>query len=632
MKLNSITTQRRAPLVSLAIFFAIAAIAYAATLVFVYPRFAAPFSAFHSDMYVPVDFATHGVGFGELLHWPRPVYWIVLLAGGHLGFKGSLVFFTALLLAALALAMLVVERFAVRAPIPWWIAFAAFVFCFAGPAMYFEPGLDIGYTLAMLFGMLGIYAWESRVPHKPWLAFALAGAAFALSALSKESFLPALIVYGIACAIRERATPVTAAAIALLPFVAVAIGFADSHLVHSPFVNPSARATDPYYVSLAPASMWSLWTYYTAPLRTWFVALLLAACFAGIWMRQRIWIGVTIVVAAIAMYLPYLVLPNHRIYFYECVPMPLLMLLVPLALAGSEVALGAVVVAALFVAVRYLGVQNLADPQQNWGLVQQSINRNIYKAVVADARHIGAARSVLVTGLTYPYHPWIYPAFLGPLLHFTGDWTVVHEPPYAPIAVQPHARPIEARDVRPRDYDLILAFNDKGRLIEAYDPQTSAAPPQPIAQATPAPSPTPVPAFAYPGGLVPPQDATVAQRRGVYPAAGGETCCFLAKTAAIVLAKPAGATTAIFTFFVPDFAPFAVASERITMTFNGIALRPVDVPKGLHDVPVTLPRSLVKKASVNAFLDMGIAYVPANVGINSDTRTLSIVLTQVRYR
>jgi len=207
----------------------------------------------------------------------------------------------------------------------------------------------------------------------------------------------------------------------------------------------------------------------------------------------------------------------------------------------------------------------------------------------------------------------------------------VHEPPYAPIAVQPHARPIEARDVRLRDYDLVLAFNGKGELIKAYDPQTTAGPSH-IAQATPLPSPTPVPAFSYPGGLVLPQDETAAEKRGVYPAAGGETCCFLAKTAAIVLAKPAGATTAIFTFFVPDFAPFANAPERVTITFNGIALRPVDVSKGLHDVAVTLPRSLAKKATINAFLDMAIAYVPANIGINSDTRTLSIVLTQVRYR
>ncbi|HEY1977153.1 MAG TPA: hypothetical protein VGG89_11430 [Candidatus Baltobacteraceae bacterium] len=625
------TSRLRPPAVSFAIFLAIAAIAYAATLQFVYPRFFAPFSAFHSDMYMPVDFAARGVTFSELLHWPRPVYWITLLAGGHLGFKGSLIFFTVLLLAALALAMLVVERFAVRAPIPWWIAFAAFVLAFAGPAMYFEPGLDIGYTLALLFGMLGIYAWEGRVPQKPWGALVLAAVAFALSALSKESFLPALVVYGIASAIHDRATPAPAVAIALLPFAAAAIGFADSHLVHSPFVNPSARATDPYYASFAPASMWALMTYYTAPLRTWFVVLV-GLCLVGTAIRQRLWIGVTILIAAIAMYLPYLVLPNHRIYFYECVPMPLLALLVPLALVGSEIAIGAVTVLVVFLAVAYLSVQNRNDPEQNWGLIQQSINRNSYRAVIADAPQIAAAHNVLVTGLAYPYHPWIYPAFLGPLLHFNGDWTVVHDPPYAPIVVQPHARPIEARDVRPRDYDLILAFNDKGELARAYDPQTTGRAVQLPAQATPLPSPTPVPAFSYPGGLVLPQDETVAQRRGVYPAAGGETCCFLAKSAAIVLAKPAGATTAIFTFFVPDFAPFATVPERIALTFNGIAMRPIDVPKGLHDVAVTLPRSLVKKANVNAFLDMGVSYVPADVGINSDTRTLSIVLTQVRYR
>ncbi|HKE38157.1 MAG TPA: hypothetical protein VKB39_12020 [Candidatus Baltobacteraceae bacterium] len=620
------TARVRAPIASFAIFFAIAAIAYVTTLLTVYPRFFAPFSAFHSDMYMPVDFVARGVPVGYLIHWPRPVYWITLLAGGHLGFKGSLVFFTALLLAALALSMLVVERFAVRAPIPWWVAFAAFVFALAGPAMYFEPGLDIGYTLALLFGMLGIYAWEARAQEKPWPAFAIAGVCFLLSVLSKESFLPALVVYGIAAGVRDRRSPVAAVAIALLPLVVAVAGITET--AHARFVNPTADAGNPYYMSFAPASMWALWTYYSAPLRNAYIVVLLAASLAGTWMQQRLWIGITILIAAMAMYLPYVVLPNHRMYFYECAPMPLLALLVPLALAPTFRWVQSATVVLLFVSIVLLCRENMHDPEQNFGLTQQAINRNAYKAIIAGAPQIAPAHNVLVTGLSYPYHPWIYPAFLGPLLHFTGEWTIVHEPPYAPVEGQPHARSIEARDIRLSDYDLVLAFNDKGELTKAYDPQTTAA----ASQTTAAATPTPVPAFSYPGGLVLPRDETVAQKRGVYPAAGGETCCFLAKSATIVLAKPAGATTAIFSFFVPDFSPFANAPERVAMTFEGIAVRPVDVPKGMHEVAVALPRSLASKASVNAFLDMTIAYVPADVGINGDTRTLSIVLTQVRYR
>lgn len=617
----------RSPIVSLAIFFAIAAVAYVATLLFVYPRRFAPFSAFHSDMYVPVDFAARGVTFAELLQWPRPVYWTTLLAGGHLGLTGSLVFFTLLLLAALALSMLVIERFAVRSPIPWWIAFAAFVLVFAGPSMYFEPGLDVGYTLALLFGMLGIYAWESRAPEKPWGAFALAAVCFLLSILSKESFLPALAVYGVAAGIRDRRTPVTAVAIALLPIVVAAAGISET--AHARFVNPVATSTNPYYMSFAPQSILGLGSYYTAPLRSWFVALFLAACFAGVWMRRRLWIGVTILTAAIAMYLPYVVLPNHRIYFYECVPVPLLALLVPLALVGAEFASAAATVCTLFVTIGFLGLQNRHDPEQNFGLIQQSINHNVYKAVTNSAPRIANAHNVLVTGLHYPYHPWIYPAFLGPLLHFNGEWTVVHEPPYAPVAVEPHTRSIEAPDVRLRDYDLVLAFNEKGELVRAYDPQAAAAVP---VQTAAVPSSTAVPAFSYPAGLDVPSDRAAAVRRGVYPAAPGETCCFLANSATIVLAKPKSDATAIFTFFVPDFPPFAKASERITMTFDGIAARPVDVPKGLHDVAVALPHSLAGKTKVHAFLDMSISYVPAQIGINADARTLSVVLTRVRYR
>ena len=139
-------------------------------------------------------------------------------------------------------------------------------------------------------------------------------------------------------------------------------------------------------------------------------------------------------------------------------------------------------------------------------------------------------------------------------------------------------------------------------------------------------------AFSYPAGLIAPANPDIARQKGIYPAAKGETCCFLAKTATLELDKPRGATTATFTFYVPDLSPFAKATERIAMTFDGIAIRPVDAPKGLHDVIVALPPSLVGKTRINAYLAMSIAFVPVRIGLNSDQRTLSIVLTRVRYR
>lgn len=148
----------------------------------------------------------------------------------------------------------------------------------------------------------------------------------------------------------------------------------------------------------------------------------------------------------------------------------------------------------------------------------------------------------------------------------------------------------------------------------------------------PAAAPMSTGAFPYPAGLEPPRDADTARRNGVYPADGGETCCFLAKTASVVLAKPPGDSTAIFWFYVPDVPPFASTPERITITFEGIAMRPVDVAKGMHDVSFALPPSLAGKAAIHAFLAMDVTYVPAAIGINTDPRTLSVVLTQVQYR
>jgi hypothetical protein len=460
---------------------AVALVAYAVSLALIFPHFVAPFAPFHSDMYVPANLAARGFTYEAALHGPRPLMWMTLLTAGRFGIEGSAAFLTLLTLADLALALTLLERYVLRRAVPVWVAFAAFAFAIAGPEFYFVAGYDGGATAAMLFGLLGVLCWEAGA--RDGRALLLTGACFTLSTLTKESFIPALLAYGIYAAWREPLPRLTRVAVMAVPLVAALLAFADGQLTKTPFVALHGSAQSPYAISFAPASIASLAGFYLGPLFAPAGLLVLVALFAGAWARGRLAVAGGLFAVAIALATPYMLLPNHRLEYYQWTPMPLVMLLVPLAwtppASGSSAVAAAwrdrVRAATAVLVPLCLAVALIARAEDRtsgwWSLQQQAIDRSL----LADLRSVGPevrrSRTVLVCGLSFPFHPWSNAEAVTRDLGFHGEWTVADEPGFPPIDPQPHAQPIGYDAVRFTDYDLIVIFRADGTLAGAYRPE-----------------------------------------------------------------------------------------------------------------------------------------------------------------
>ena len=312
---------------------AIASIAYFCAIAFVFPTYVAPLAAFHSDLYDEVNAIPIVAGAVHAFSGPRPVGVALSQIIGRSGLEGVIAIQISYTVALLALSMMLCESFLLRRTIPWWIAFVTFLVAMSAPSFYFSAGYDPG-NLAFLVAMVGVFVWESRSNEA--FAWLLAALFFTASALIKENVLLALVVYALAVVIRDgRAKGASAFAIVGITSAAAAVALAYESGIHSHFTHAGTAAGDSYTINLHADSLVASLRYYTSPLWNLPVAVLTCNCLLGVWLNRRLKLSLFVVVAGLALYAPYLILPNHLLGYYFWVPWPVLMLLIPLAWTPS---------------------------------------------------------------------------------------------------------------------------------------------------------------------------------------------------------------------------------------------------------------------------------------------------------
>ena len=611
------------------------AVAYIAALVFVYPHFLAPFVPFDANQYWGVDLYALKTNAFAMLAWPRPVAYLTMSLAGHFGAAGALAFYTCIVLVDVALAMALFERYFLKAPIAWWVALAGSLLVFSAPGFYFNSTYAVGYAVGMLFALFGIWAWESRATGAELRALFVAGLCFVLAALAQESLAAFLLVYGVCAGFFCGPLPMQLRI--GLPAIAILAGAAAvsvAHLQHAPFI-----------IAISPLALSSV---STGVIMLAFATL----CVAVAWQSGRGGIALAVAIAAVAT--------------YRWDGLPALALLFPAAVAGPlatrsrrDTTFVTAAVAALLIAVTAFGVLNARNGRERALLALQRIDRSILAGLDSQRLAVEQSHDILVLGLdNAPVHPWAHGDWLSQGLLSTRRWSVVTTPDGPRVETQQFVRPIDLAAVRFEDYDLVLAFHDDGTLAGAYrradvqaavhrlglrNPSNAAIAAalrkgKPLATGA-KPHPTVPPGLVvgpgglyYPAGVQPFADAASAGRAGFYPGSKPEDCCFLAQSTTIRLVKPRGARAVAFDIEVPNFAPFAHQAERITVAFDGIPVGYRDVPVGDHTIAFDFPQPLLRERSVETTLNMSIAFVPAQLGLNTDPRTLSVILTGVSYR
>lgn len=621
--------------------FATAVLAYVVSLYFFFPGYIALPVPYHPDMYLAADYAAQNLSPAALLSTPRPVFFELLFFAGHLGLEGSLLFFDAILLLDLALAIVLLERAVLRRTIPLAIVFGTLLLAMAGPGFYRQPASEINFQLALLLALLAAWVWEFRSPKGEMGALVLSGILFIVGVLANEGTVPAIVIYCITAAFRSRRSPWIAAVLAFFPVAAVAVILADSRFSHSPFVVLNAQHAYPYKIDLSLASIAACARFYMQPLANAGFLILLAAAGFGLWLQRRLAFGVVLVLTALSLYAPFLVLPNHLDPIYQWVAMPLLVLLVPLAWAEPQnvrtpakrlvPAVRAALVTALAFAIAFASTQWL--DQKRWTGIAIAQNRTVLDDLTSLKRPMRSSRKILICGLGFGRWPFMHSAsWVSKRFGFHGAWTVTNEPGFAAIDDQSAARPIDYRDIRWNDYDFVMLFNRDGDLAGAFDRRAFAAE---IARrglkGLANRAIVDMLTMHYPPGIAAPRGEADAQRRGIYLETSSAACCFLGEDAELELRKPPGYSVIVFSFLVPATPPFARAPEIVSVRFDGIPAGSASLSPGTRDVRFRLTPAMAKRGRIAASMHMSVSYVPKAIGMNGDTRRLSVKLLRVVY-
>jgi len=135
-----------------------------------------------------------------------------------------------------------------------------------------------------------------------------------------------------------------------------------------------------------------------------------------------------------------------------------------------------------------------------------------------------------------------------------------------------------------------------------------------------------------PPGIAAFKNASAAVDAGVYPG-NQKACCFLGPTARLILNKPAGKLVAIFNFYVPKMEPDA-SSQTITVAATGTSATGSLMGAVGRRIVVSLefPAAYQNRTMVPVTIAASKSFVPSEIGMNGDTRRLSVMLIKVEYR
>jgi len=122
--------------------------------------------------------------------------------------------------------------------------------------------------------------------------------------------------------------------------------------------------------------------------------------------------------------------------------------------------------------------------------------------------------------------------------------------------------------------------------------------------------------------------ADAAPYTGIYPSLPGR-CCFLADRASFSVPLPANTRALRFQVYAPNFP--RVAPQRLTFLIDGksVSRSPVLVKGNLTPIDVAIPKTSVGARVVTVTVVPSTAFVPKDLDISADTRTVSVVLIRV---
>jgi hypothetical protein len=140
----------------------------------------------------------------------------------------------------------------------------------------------------------------------------------------------------------------------------------------------------------------------------------------------------------------------------------------------------------------------------------------------------------------------------------------------------------------------------------------------------------PAVAAVYPSGIKEFKSPAAASNAGLYTSSSMRDCCFIKQRAVLTLEKPAGAQVATLYFFVPDLAPYRTG-QSVTVSVGGRSATASSMAGKQLVISLSLPPRYVSGTAAPVVIVATKSVNPQKLGINNDTRQLSVLLKKVEY-
>ncbi|MGV8834781.1 acyltransferase family protein [Cellvibrio sp.] len=408
---------------------AIAWLAYFVSLYFIFPGYFDPLSFHHSDFYIPAAFANapgEYYSFTSLLNWPRPLLMWALKFGGYFGHAGSVAWLVAMVFLNCALTALLFKRL-LALTIDWrfYLFFALYCYLlFTQPYFYTFYSQDIGSQLSYLFLLVGFIALLEFIDRSKFAAFSVLFVLTTSAMLMKETYALSIgfvtfcwfIFY-----VKQNWLK------AILPGVAVICGGIVSAVVNfktnSVFVNLSAEQGSAYHIDISILSLAKEMARYAREGVTPLLVIVLGLILFQIYKtyKDKLWVRsfLLCLVFALLAWLPNALLPHHHYEgysfngLYVCFAVLFFAVKIAQEYGHSKKIFWAIVIFTLLSPLT--SIKKYQSTRNTWVLAMENVQMNLLAGITkATAQLVPLDKNitVLVTGISAPFHPFAFPESL----------------------------------------------------------------------------------------------------------------------------------------------------------------------------------------------------------------------------
>jgi len=400
---------------------------HAFVLRYIFPGYYNPLWPNHSDFYFSSALANTPSGILSVFKLPRPIGTLFIWLIGHLGIQGSIAAVIVLIQSNCVLSAMLFRRI-IGIDFKWSFIAAFFVYLyliFSQP--YFYTFCTEDQMSQLSYFLLINAAWFFHIYLKRPSLYALILFFFfaILAFLAKETYALTSLVIASAWLLSYPKKNTMHALIPLVALVsALGVSFIYNACMHSRFYGFDTNAFNaPYKMILNPASVFGEWSRYAREglnvlnLGMFLLIVLTSYRYFRADSRKIILVLLSCLIGALLAWIPNSIFPNHHFGGYSC--------------SGSYILFLPVILIALFLqnnkqmyymsmAVILLGISspvlNKNEYLRNdWYLEQENIQRNLLSTLhplLDQVGTTGASKRILVTGLSFPFNPFIHPMCL----------------------------------------------------------------------------------------------------------------------------------------------------------------------------------------------------------------------------